>query len=137
MTNAVLGSLAELKLSDDASPEVYTKIAEVLRVGPIGSTAPEVDVTNLDSTAKEYIGGLPDGASLEFECNWLVGNTQQEALRSAVGDQKNFQMIWNTSPNTQAAFTLTVLGFEIGETTPESQITAMISGRISGAIAWT
>ena len=72
MTQAVLGSTTTLKLMDTtASPNAYTLIAEVLRIGPIGSQAPEVDVTNLDSTSKEYIGGLPDGASVEFECNWI------------------------------------------------------------------
>ena len=54
MTLAVLGSGATLQLGSGASPQVYTTIAEVLRCGPIGSTNPEVDVTNLDSTAKEY-----------------------------------------------------------------------------------
>ena len=51
MTAAVLGKGATLGLGSDASPQVYTTIAEVLRCGPIGSTNPEVNVTNLDSTA--------------------------------------------------------------------------------------
>ena len=134
MTSAVLGANSTLKLSDSASPEVYTTVAEVLRVGAIGSTAPEVDVTNLDSTAKEYIGGLPDGESVEFEVNWIASNTQQEALRDAVATTKNFQMVWPDS--SQADFSMVILGFNRGETTPESQLTASITGRITGAITW-
>lgn len=136
MTSAVLGAGSSLKLSDGASPEVYTTIAEVLRCGPIGYTTPEVDVTNLDSTAKEYITGLKDGNQVEFECNWLAGNTQQNALRDAGTNSKNFQMVWNGSPQKTATFTLAAISFSSGETTPESQQTITISGRISGEIVW-
>jgi len=139
MTSAVLGSGAALGLGNAASPQVYTTIAEVLRCGPIGSSNSEVDVTNLDSTAKEYISGLTDGNTVDFDCNWLVGNTQQESLRTSQVAKStiNLRMTWPTSPQTYARFDLVLLGFELGETTPEAQVTASISGRITGAIAWT
>lgn len=135
MTAAVLGAGSALKLGDAASPEVFTTIAEVLRCGPIGSVTPEVDVTNLDSTAKEYIGGLPDGASVEFEGNWIK-STQQTGLRDAVGTTRNFTMTWADSPASSAAFAMVILGFNFGETTPESQLTFSVTGRITGAITW-
>lgn len=139
MTSAVLGSGSTLQIGSGASPQVYSTIAEVLRCGPIGSTNPEVDVTNLDSTAKEYIAGLADGNSVEFEMNFIAGNTQQESLRTsqAAGDTVNMRMVWSTSPNTSAVFEMVLLTFEMGETTPEQQLTAMASGRISGSIAWS
>lgn len=139
MTSAVLGSGATLQLGSGASPQVYTTIAEVLRCGPIGSTNPEVDVTNLDSTAKEYIAGLADGNTVDFDMNWLVGNTEQASLRTsqAAGSTVNLRMVWNTSPQTNAQFDLVLLTFEMGETTPEQQVTASVSGRISGSIVWS
>lgn len=139
MTSAVLGSGATLQLGSGASPQVYTTIAEVLRCGPIGSTNPEVDVTNLDSTAKEYIAGLADGNTVDFDVNWVAGNTQQVSLRTqqASGSTVNMRMVWQTSPNTTAVFDLVLLQFEMGETTPEAQLTASISGRISGSITWS
>ena len=135
MTAAVLGASATLKLGNGASPEVFTTIAEVLRVGAIGSTTPEIDVTNLDSTAKEYIGGLPDGNNVEFEFNWIK-SAQQTALRDSTGTTKNFQMTWPDSPASTASFAMVVLQFDINETTPEGQITASVSGRITGDITW-
>ena len=139
MTVAVLGSGATLQLGSGASPQVYTTIAEVLRCGPIGSTNPEVDVTNLDSTAKEYIAGLADGNSLEFDVNWISSNTQQTSLRTqqASGSTVNMRMVWQTSPNTTAVFDLVLLSFEISETSAESQVMASISGRITGSITWS
>ena len=138
MTSAVLGSGATLQLGSGASPQVYTTVAEVLRCGPIGSTNPEVDVTNLDSTAKEYIAGLADGNTVEFDVNYIRG-TQQDSLRTsqAAGSTVNMKMVWQTSPITTAVFDLVLLQFEMGETTPDSQITASISGRISGSITWS
>ena len=138
-TSAVLGSGATLQLGSGASPQVYTTIAEVLRCGPIGSTNPEVDVTNLDSTAKEYIAGLADGNTVEFTMNWVSGNAQQQSLRSsqAAGSTVNLRMKWPNSPQTTAVFDLVLLNFEMGETTPEAQMTAQASGRVSGSITWT
>jgi len=139
MTSAVLGSGSTLGLGSGASPQVYTTIAEVLRCGPIGSTNPEVDVTNLDSTAKEYIAGLADGNTVEFDMNWVGSNTEQTSLRDsqAAGSTVNLEMRWPTSPETVAQFDLVLLTFEMGETTAESQLTASVSGRISGSIQWT
>lgn len=139
MTSAVLGSGATLQLGSGASPQVYTTIAEVLRCGPIGSTKPEVDVTNLDSTAKEYIAGLADGNTVEFDVNWISSNAQHTSLRTsaAAGSTVNIRMTWPTSPNTIAVFNLVLLSFEMAETTAESQLTASISGRITGAITWS
>jgi hypothetical protein len=133
-TAAKLGALSQLALGAGAAPHTYTTIAEILRVGPIGSTTPEVDVTNLDSAAKEYIGGLPDGASVEFEGNW-TGGTQQTALRTGVGTTMPFRMTWSGTGGT-ATFSMVVLGFERGETTPENQQTFSVTGRITGAIVW-
>jgi hypothetical protein len=139
MTLAVLGKNATLQLGSGASPQVYTTIAEVLRCGPIGSTNTEVDVTNLDSTAKEYIAGLADGNNVEFDVNWIAGNTQQTSLRTsqAAGSTVNLRMVWQTSPNTNAQFDLVLLTFDIAETTPEQQVMASISGRITGSIVWS
>ena len=98
-----------------------------------------MDVTNLDSTAKEYIAGLADGNTVDFDVNWVAGNTQQVSLRTqqASGSTVNMKMVWQTSPNTTAVFDLVLLQFEMGETTPEAQLTASISGRISGSITWS
>jgi len=139
MTAAVLGKNATLQLGSGASPQVYTTIAEVLRCGPIGSTNPEVDVTNLDSTAKEYIAGLADGNNVEFDVNYIAGNTQQDSLRTsqAAGSTVNLRMVWQTSPNTNAQFDLVLLGFQMGETSAETQVSATVSGRISGSIYWS
>lgn len=133
-TNAKLGALSSLKLGDGASPEVFTTVAEVLRVGAIGQSTSEIEVTHLSSTSKEYIGALPEGATVDFQVNF-VGGTQQNALRDGVGTTKNFRM--DFSDNTRASFAFVILGFSRDETTPESQLTGSINGRITGNLTWS
>lgn len=133
MTVAILGAGSQFMLGDGASPEVFTKVAEVLRVGSIGQTAAEIDVTNLDSVAKEYIAALPDGETVDIQMNF-IGGTQQNALRDGVRSTKNVRMRF--SDKTQASFKLVILSFIRDETTPDSQLTASVTGRITGAITW-
>lgn len=133
-TNAKLGALSSLKLGDGASPEVFTTVAEVLRVGAIGQSTSEIEVTHLSSTSKEYIGALPEGATVDFQVNF-VGGTQQNALRDGVGTTKNFRM--DFSDNTRASFAFVILSFNRDETTPESQLTGSINGRITGDLTWS
>ena len=134
MTSAILGANSYFKLSDGASPEVYTTVAEILTIGAVGSTAPEVDVTNMDSTAMEYIAGLSDGNTVDISFNFLASNTQHEALRDAVGTTVNIQIVWSDS--SQADFAWVVLGFNRDEQAPTDQLKATATGRISGAIVW-
>jgi len=134
MTSAVLGANSYFKLGDSASPIVYTTVAEILTIGAVGSVASEVDVTNMDSTAMEYVSGLPDGANTEITFNYLASNTQHEALRDAVGTTVNIQIVWSDSST--ANFAWVVLGFNRDEQAPTDQLKATVSGRISGAITW-
>ncbi len=90
-----------------------------------------------DSTAKEYIAGLSDGNSMDFDVNWIAGDTQQETLRTAQAAGTTVAMIMTWPDTTVATFSLVMLTFEISETTAEAQIMASFSGRITGAIAWT
>lgn len=72
-----------LKISDGASPEVFTTVGEVREVPDFGNEKPLVDVTNLQSSAREYIGGLQDGASISFPLNIVRTDSGQAAVRTA------------------------------------------------------
>jgi len=136
MTSAVLGAGTLFKLGDSASPIVYTTIGEVVNIGPIGSTAELVEVTNMDSgNDKEYIAGLQDGDEVEIEFNWTKG-TQQVALRAAQNTTVPIQVTWPDSPATTATFSYVVLKFGINPTTPGEAVTASVSGKITGTITW-
>jgi hypothetical protein len=136
MTAAVLGLGTALQVSDGASPEVYTTIAEVLSLSGPELTAEDIEVTNLDSTAKEYISGVPDGGSASFELNW-ISSAQQETLRDDVeaGTARNYKIVFSTSPNTTASFNARCTEFSM-TSDPNTQIRASATLKISGSVTW-
>lgn len=137
MTSAVLGLGTTLQVSDGASPEVYTTIAEVLTISGPSLSAEDIDVTNLSSTAKEYISGVSDGGSVDFELNW-IGQTQQKTLRDDVtaGTSRTYRVTFSNSPNTIASFSARCTAFSMS-TDPNTQIRGNATLKISGAITWT
>lgn len=134
-SQALIAAGTELKLGDGASPEVFTKIAEVTQVSEIGETAPEIDVTPIDATARQFIGGLAEGNSVSFTLSYVASDATHQTLRDALGSAKNFEIVW--SDTSKAAFTLVITSFMRGETTAEGVMTASLEGRISGGVTYT
>jgi hypothetical protein len=124
-------------LSDKASPEVYTEIPDVMSIsGPDGS-ASEIDVTCLDSTAKEWLMGLPDEGTVSLELIWggETGNTQQVALRTARANQsvENFQIKLTDSPQSVYAFQGYVTGWSLSAGVDDA-VKCNVTIRITGAV---
>ena len=113
MTAATIAN-REIRHGDGASPEVFTKIPEVLSISGFGEMSELVEVTNLDSAGqKEYIAGNADGQEFDVECNHLDGNATQEAVKAAQGTTVNMQYArTDSSPETVANFAAVYLGYE-------------------------
>lgn len=61
----------------------YKPISEVVSFSGFDGSASEIDVTTLDSTAKEFRMGLQDFGNFSLECNHLPEDSGQVALRAA------------------------------------------------------
>lgn len=85
-----------------ATPVAYTSIANVKSYNGFDGAASEIDVTNLQSVAKEKRLGLQDFGKFSFEMNPDFNDAGQNAMRAAkaAGAQKNFKLIY---PNGKAA----------------------------------
>jgi hypothetical protein len=69
--------------------------------GPSGS-AGEIDVTNLGSTAKEFLMGLRDEGSITFDCLFDPNDSGQVKMReSRAGRTKSHWAIKLSSPTTK------------------------------------
>jgi len=60
-----------------------TEIKEVVEFGGPETDRPQVDVTHLRSTSREYIGGLKDNGSFTLTVNYLPTDPGQLLLRAA------------------------------------------------------
>jgi hypothetical protein len=61
---------SELYLLDTfSSPTRVLKISNLTSVDSLGGAASDIDVTNLDSTAREYLVGLQDNGTASFGLN--------------------------------------------------------------------
>lgn len=134
-SNALVSQGMVIKISDAASPEVYTTIAEVTSISGPGGSSTEIDVTDLSSTAKEKRLGLKDNGSINLAMNFIPGNTQHALLRtlSESGAARNFHLLFTDSPQTQWAFSAYVQELSI-DNSVDSVTTASVVLLLSGAI---
>lgn len=66
-----------------ATPATYTKINGVMSFSGFDGAASEIDSTDLDSTAMEYISGLKEEGKFGFEMKNILADNGQIALRAA------------------------------------------------------
>lgn len=120
----------------DEVSETFNRVPEVTSLSGLGATNPTIDVTSWDSTAKEYIGGLADGAEVTIELNRILSDDEQDGLISDVENKvnRNFTLAMDDQNETETfEFTLAMTGWTI---TPaqEDKHTLSVTGKLSGAI---
>lgn len=93
MSNAVSAQNTEWSISNvatGASPHVYTRIKEVKTFTADGSR-PEIDVSNLDSTAREYRLGLQDFGTFSLDMNGVLDDPGQILLETALASPDAYE----------------------------------------------
>ena len=98
-----IGAGTILKLGDGEATEVFTAVAKIRSIDPITETKPLVDVTDLESVAREYIGGLKDGDEFGITAALLMDSTthgETDGLDSVFlsSQASNFEIL----PNSQS-----------------------------------
>ncbi|MBK5206124.1 MAG: hypothetical protein JJD98_12175 [Polaromonas sp.] len=118
-----------------ATPNTYTKINGVISFAGFDGSASELDTTDLDSTAMEYISGLVDEGKFSFEAKRIKADAGQISLIAAraSGDVTGLKL---TLPDAAVA-TFNVLV----KTVPTGGgVNAVLKGsydcKITGPVAW-
>lgn len=77
-----------------ATPVAWTQIKEIKNIKFATGSRSEIDVTNLDSTAKEKILGLKDNGSVTGDINIVLADPGQIAFRASLGSDvvKDFRV---------------------------------------------
>lgn len=119
-----------------ATPETYTKINGVQSFGGFDGAASDLDTTDLDSTAMEYISGLVDEGKFSFEAKRLAADNGQIAMRAArnTGAVTGLKL---TLPDASVA-TFSVL---VKSVPTAGSVNAVLKGpydcKISGPVVWS
>jgi hypothetical protein len=137
--SARVGAGSILKLGDGATTEVFTAVSKIRSVDAIAEESPLVDSTSLESTGREYVGGLADGAEFAVEGILLMDNAthgETTGLDKAFKDKVavNFELL----PNQQSKklkFAALVRARRFGPFTPEGLMMHSWTLKISGAVS--
>jgi hypothetical protein len=119
-----------------ATPATWTEIGDVVSASGPDGAASEIPISNLQSTMKEFLMGLPDEGSVALELNCAFGNAGQQACRAArtARSLKPFRMTYSDGCiQTWSGFVMT---FTSGLAV-DDKVSASVNIRISGVLVTT
>jgi len=118
------------------TPVTYTEVSEVTDWDGPGGAAAVIDVSHLQSTAKEKMMGLMDEGQLTLTVNWIPSDTGQLALQTARAARtlKNFRLTY--SDGTIQTFSAYVLNFSTAVSV-DDRVVGSITLEISGLVTTT
>jgi hypothetical protein len=75
----------------------FAKVGQVTSIGAPSGEAADIDTTHLESTAKEYLVGLPDNGTIELAMNAISGDAGHDELIAAMDLQERrwLQITWS------------------------------------------
>lgn len=132
---ALLSQSMTLGVGDGASPEVFSLITELNSIDGPNGQAPEIDVTDMSSTAREFVLGLEDEGEISLELNFIPTNTQHSQLRTDknAGTKRNYQITFTDSPATTWTFQALVKGLSVSNAidgVSKGSVTLRVTGSI-------
>lgn len=118
------------------SPNAWASLDAVFDFGELGEAKPQVDISTLASSAREYRGGLPDGLEIPVQANFAANSADITVLYDAYKNDTLMQFrafVPNVSPEEGFSFAGVVLSWSISGTPGEKSV-ARFGIKISGAV---
>ena len=112
--------------------ETWTPISNINSFSGLDGEASEIDVTNLDSTAKEFRIGLKDNGGFSLEIHVDYADAGQNALRAAGDDVQGFKV--TLADATELAFSGLVKNADAINVGVDAVVTGSVSIRVTGAV---
>lgn len=119
------------------SPTEFAGLANVTGFQGPGGSAAVIDVTNLSSSAKEKMMGLPDEGQFTIDINLDPDDAGHQALRNARANRTRCEFKINFTDPTPASarFFGYVLGFQITGRV-DDVVKLSVTIEIDGAVTW-
>jgi hypothetical protein len=125
------GAIVEINTGTEQSP-TWTNIANISSFSGLDGEGADIDVTNLQSVAKEFRVGLKDFGGFSMEIHADYSDAGQQALRSAGVDVKQFQVTLSNS--TTLSFDAVVKNADSINVGIDAVVTGTVSLKITGAV---
>jgi len=119
-----------------ATPATWAKVGNCKTFTGFDGKSDEIEVTDLDSQAKEFIVGLPDFGSFQVGLNWKNNDAGQAKMFALYEAQQvgNFKLVL---PNGRTAtFQAYVIEFPISGGTNQT-VQTTVTLRITGLVTWS
>ena len=119
------------------SPTNMSGVSNVTAISGPGGAASVIDVTNLASTFKEKLMGLPDEGQISLNLNFDPDDTSHQALRGARASRTRteFKLTLTDATPSTGTFWAYVLSFAL-DIGVDKQVTAAVTLEVDGPIAW-
>lgn len=140
MVKAIESQGTKLAYSTGGSPSSFTDIGNITAINGLGGGAPPVnDVSNLDSTFREKMMGLPDEGQLSVSFNPDPDNAVHQALRTARKNRTRLEFrgtLTDTAPATVAQFFGYVMTFAL-DVAMGQPVRGSMTIEIDGEVSWS
>ena len=117
------------------SPTTFANIGNITAIKGPGGAAAVIDITNLDSSAKEKMMGLPDEGQITVDINYDPDNVQHTLLRTArrARTRLEFRLTLTDTTNTVLTFFGYCIGFSI-DAGVDAAVKAAITIEVDGPV---
>jgi hypothetical protein len=120
-----------------ATPLAWIKVGQLTDIKGTSDSSPDMEVTDLDSTSKEYLQGLPDTGSLSATCYCVDSDTGLAAVEAAFDARapKSFKVTYPSGVTPVRTFSGYVKSFpKIGDASKDGVVTGSIEIKRSGSV---
>jgi len=111
--DTAIGYGTEFQIGDGASPEVFTKLAEVLSISGPAFAKDAVEVTNMDSPSnfREYTPGMKDPGSISMSVNLTSANLTTLNTELGKTTATNYKVVFPTAIGKTWSFSAFLINF--------------------------
>ncbi len=135
MAAAIESQGFKFEIGNGNSPLTYTEVKEITSFDGFDGSASEIDVSHLQSTAKEFLMGLQDFGSFNLTCNHLPSDAGQELMRDAKASRDIQQFKVTFSDTSTATFGGFVLSNAVSGGV-DGKVDGAFTVRISGSVTF-
>lgn len=120
-----------------ATPTAWIKVGQITDIKGTSDTSPDIDVTDLDSTTKEYLPGLPDTGNVTMSVFCIDGDTGLAAIEAGFDARavKTFKITYPKGATPIRTFNAYCKGYpKIGDASKDGVVTGTVELKRSGSV---